>query len=73
MALNHPRDYYGWMLNGEALFNDLERTYPLCTSIPLSHGQQQCFETFPHAITCAQSNKLVPAKMKRTVRRALLD
>jgi hypothetical protein len=73
MALNHPRDYYGWMLNGEALFNDMERTHPLCTSIPLSLGQQKCFETFPHAITCALSNGLVPAKKKRTIRRALLD
>ena len=73
VALNHPSDNYGWMLNGEALFSDLERTHSLCTSIPLSVGQQQCFETFPHAVSCALSKGLVSAKNKRTLRRALLE
>ena len=73
MAVNHPRNHYGWMLNGEALFYELEKTHPLCCALPMSPGQRQCFETFPHAITCALSAGLVSAKKKRTIRRALLN
>lgn len=73
MAMDHPRNNFGWMLNGEALFQELERTHPLCCSLPISFGQKQCFETFPHATTCALSKGVVSAKKKRTIRRALLD
>ena len=73
MAMNHPRNHYGWMLNGEALFQELEKTHPLCRAVPRANGQPQCFETFPHAIACALSAGIVSAKNKRTVRRALLE
>lgn len=72
-AIDHPRNYFGWMLNGEALFHELEKTHPLCGSLPVTHEQQLCFETFPHAITCALSKGLVSAKNKRKIRRVLLE
>jgi hypothetical protein len=72
-AVNHPGNYYGWMLNGEALFRTLASSHPLCTALPLAQGQTCCcFETFPHAISCALTGSLVAAQHKRTIRRALL-
>jgi hypothetical protein len=48
-AINHPTDDYGWMLQGEALFQDLEPSHPLVTALPITGPG--CCETFPHAIT----------------------
>ena len=53
MAARDPANgscYYGWMLQGEALFQDLEPSHPLLTALPITGPG--CFETFPHAITC---------------------
>ncbi|MFS6826880.1 DUF429 domain-containing protein [Cyanobium sp. ATX 6F1] len=59
-AIEHPTDYFGWMLRGEALYQALEPSHPLLTALPtaelpagaLPAGEQRCcFETFPHAIT----------------------
>ena len=71
-AVSHPTNYYGWMLNGEALFHALAPTHPLCQSLPLTAGQPCCFETFPHAITQALSDAPTRARDKRVVRRGLL-
>ena len=30
VALKHPKDNFGWMFNGEALFKKLQKKYPLC-------------------------------------------
>ena len=49
-AVEHPTDYFGWMLRGEALFKALEDEFPLCRRLPLVKGKCS-FETFPHAIT----------------------
>ncbi len=52
MAARDPANggcYYGWMLQGEALFQDLEPSHPLLTALPITGPG--CFETFPHAIT----------------------
>ena len=27
MAINHPRNHFGWMLNNESLFYELEKTH----------------------------------------------
>jgi hypothetical protein len=72
-ALAHPGNYYGWMLNGEALFQALEPTYPLCQALPLAPASRCCFETFPQAIACALAGRIVSAKQKRTIRKGLLD
>jgi predicted nuclease with RNAse H fold len=51
MALDHPQNHFGWMLQGEAVFQALEPTHPLCGRLPLVKGKNHCLETFPHAIT----------------------
>ena len=55
MAARDPANgscYYGWMLQGEALFQNLEPSHPLLTALPITGPG--CFETFPHAITWHQ-------------------
>ncbi len=71
-AIAHPKDWYGWMLNGERLFGLLTRHYMLYSGgAPAPAGQ--CFETFPQAIACALAGVRVPARDKRVRRRALLE
>jgi predicted nuclease with RNAse H fold len=53
-ALSHPSNYYGWMLQGEALYRQLEASHRLLPALPpagLPPSVPVCFETFPHAIT----------------------
>lgn len=71
-AIFHPRNYYGWMLNGESLYQAIERTHPLSAGLPITQEQPCCFETFPHAICCALAGQVIAARNKGTVRRALL-
>ena len=33
-ALSHPSNYYGWMLQGEALYRQLEVSHPLLAALP---------------------------------------
>ena len=33
-ALSHPSNYYGWMLQGEALYRELEVSHPLLAALP---------------------------------------
>ena len=75
-ALNHPTDYYGWMLQGEALYRQLESSHPLLaappqTGVPLLGPA--CFETFPHAITWRLRGGNASAAEKRAQRSALLE
>jgi len=71
-AIAHPKGWYDWMLNGERLFGMLTRRYALYAGgTPSPAGQ--CFETFPQAIACALAGARVPAREKRTRRRALLE
>lgn len=69
-ALAHPRDYFGWMLNGERLYAALAADYPLYTG--RTGRRPTCFETFPQAIACGLAGRTLPAREKATVRRALL-
>jgi predicted nuclease with RNAse H fold len=70
-AVAHPTNWYGWMLRGEALYQALEPTHPLCTALPIA-GQRCCFETFPHAITWQLHGGRARAAHKRAQRRQLL-
>jgi predicted nuclease with RNAse H fold len=70
-ALDHPSDYYGWMLQGEALFQDLEPSHPLLTALPITGPC--CFETFPHAITWHLRGGHATAANKRAQRSELLE
>ena len=33
-AISHPSNYYGWMLQGEALYRQLEVSHPLLAALP---------------------------------------
>lgn len=68
-AREHP--FYRWMLPGSALYAALASAFPLFDGVDVRGPL--CFETFPQAIACALAGKIVSAKDKRTVRRALLD
>ncbi len=52
-AMQHPTNHYEWMIQGDSLFRALNPSHPLANNLPLPSGKQRCFETFPHAITCA--------------------
>ena len=74
-AMEHPTNYFGWMLQGEALYQALEsgapeQAYPLVRSLP--HSGRGCFETFPHAITWHLRGGQAQAAQKRIQRRELL-
>lgn len=71
-AIAHPRNHFGWMLTGAALFQQLAATHALFNGTSPGPVEQICFETFPQAIACALSGGIVSAKAKRTVRRDLL-
>jgi predicted nuclease with RNAse H fold len=71
-ALAHPRNHYGWMLQGEALFKALESTYNLSGALAAVEGQPICLETFPHAIAWHLSQGHATASHKRRQREELL-
>jgi predicted nuclease with RNAse H fold len=69
-ALSHPSNYYGWMLQGEALYRQLETSHPLLAALPAS--APACFETFPHAIAWHLRGGQASAAHKRSQRTELL-
>lgn len=72
-AISNTSGFYGWMFNGERVYQTFATTYPLLTARDYSTGRVS-FETFPHAITCAMLGKeVVSAKLKRVQRRQLLE
>lgn len=73
VAVAHATRHFEWVLNGEALFNQLRKTYRLFDGGNETLSDHLCFETFPQAVACALAGKIVGAKRKGTVRRALLD
>jgi hypothetical protein len=73
IAKRHPSNYYSWMLNGAALYAELLSSGYKLFAGRLEPRRPTCFETFPHAIACALQGKIVSAKHKRPVRRALLQ
>jgi predicted nuclease with RNAse H fold len=70
-AEQHPSGYFDWMLRGADLYQALEASHPLLTSLHCP-GQRCCFETFPHAITWHLRNGEAKARQKRPQRTALL-
>ena len=64
--------FYGWMFNGERMYQALLARYPLFDGSPPPFGRV-CFETFPHAVTCAfLGTDVTSARLKRVQRGALL-
>ncbi len=72
-AAAHPNRQFEWMLNGESLFHELEKTHRLFDGALSPDAELVCFETFPQAIACALAGTIVSAKRKATLRRALLE
>jgi predicted nuclease with RNAse H fold len=75
-ARSHPTNYYGWMLQGEALYRELETSHPLLAALPPTglppSAAAACFETFPHAITWQLRGGQASAALKRSQRTQLL-
>lgn len=64
--------FYGWMFNGERMYDALSRRYRLFNGAPPPFGKV-CFETFPHAVTCAfLGPNVASARLKRMQRGELL-
>jgi predicted nuclease with RNAse H fold len=67
-AQAHNKGFYGWVFNGERLYKELVPHYLLfdgngCTA-------PACFESFPHAIACFLSGKVV--SREKNIRRSIL-
>jgi len=73
VAKGHPSNYFGWMLQGAALYTQLASCGYALLGAEAHPQQPVCFETFPHAIACALQGEVVSAKNKRDVRRRLLQ
>ena len=69
-AVKHRKGFYGWVFNGEQLYQHLALHYRLFDG-ELREGLM-VFESFPHAVVCALAGRVVPTKPKATVRRAAL-
>lgn len=73
LAVASKSGFYGWMLNGERVYQAFAPHFPLFGNGGATSGRV-CFETFPHAITCAILGKEVAsAKKKGTQRREILQ
>lgn len=71
-ALASTSGFYGWMFNGERVFQILADAYPLLAT-PEYQGGRVSFETFPHAITAAFLGRHVAsARLKGIQRRQIL-
>jgi predicted nuclease with RNAse H fold len=73
LALASKSGFYGWMFSGERIYEVFVPHFPLYMNAGKTVGRV-CFETFPHAITCALlKNEAASAKQKRTQRRQVLE
>ena len=71
-AVGEMHPFYGWMLNGARLYQELASEYPLYYDGHSPTTGPFCFETFPQAIACVLSGKRLSAKHKRTDRPRVL-
>jgi predicted nuclease with RNAse H fold len=72
-ALANTSGFYGWMFNGERVYQALAGNYPLLASAEYAGGRVS-FETFPHAITAAfLGGRIASAKLKHVQRRQVLE
>jgi predicted nuclease with RNAse H fold len=64
------RAVYGWVFNGETLYQRLLTHYRLFDGTR-QHGKV-VLETFPHAVVCALAGRVIPARPKAITRRRIL-
>ena len=73
LALASQSGFYGWMFNGERVYDVFAAHFPLFSGGATIAGRV-CFETFPHAITCAFLGvEVASAKQKGLQRRQILE
>lgn len=70
-AKEHPKDYFGWMLNGARLYEALAPSFRLFEGSDVA--EPRCFETFPHAIACELAGGAIAKEDKLRRRRQLLE
>jgi predicted nuclease with RNAse H fold len=70
-AISHPKNQFGWMLAGAALYAAISSTHKLFDG-NWDSKHPYSVETFPHAVACALSGGLVSEKNKGAIRRKLL-
>lgn len=63
--------FHRWMLNGAALYAELDKDFALYDGRDITSGI--CFETFPQAIACALAGRVLSATRKRFERKVLLE
>lgn len=72
VAMASKSGFYGWMFNGERVYDVFAAHFPLFSGGEKITGRV-CFETFPHAITCAfLGTDVASAKQKGPQRREIL-
>ncbi|NPT58231.1 DUF429 domain-containing protein [Paraburkholderia elongata] len=72
LAMASQSGFYGWMFNGERVYDAFTPHFPIFRNGGETGGGV-CFETFPHAITCAfLGREVASAKKKGTQRREIL-
>lgn len=71
LAVATAKPFYRWMVNGADLYLQLAPHYLLFEGG--EHERRICLETYPQAVACALATRLLPAKHKRTNRRAVLS
>ena len=70
-AQAHKKGFYDWVFNGKRLYCQLTlQRYSLFDGV--QRRGPMCLETFPHAIVCALSGRIVPAKPKKRQRSEIL-
>jgi predicted RNase H-like nuclease len=65
------RAFSQWMLNGERLYAELVKHYPLYGG-QSSAPPECCFETYPYIAACGLANKRMSAKNKNPERREII-
>ena len=69
-AKQNVSSFYGWVFNGESLYQQLEKSHRIFTG--MDADGTVCVETFPHAVACSLDGKIMPAKHKVRERRRVL-
>ena len=71
-AVSNASGFYGWMLTGERVYEAFTASYRLFSGSDCLE-ERVCFETFPHAVTCAiLGREVARARQKRVQRRLIL-
>ncbi len=63
--------FYGWVFNGETLYELLTASYDLFDGA--HYTGKTVLETFPHAVVCALAGGVIPARPKGLIRRRSLS